>query len=95
VAADGEAGADVAAADLMPLAVAVGEAWVSELVRSLHSEDREVIGAWPGTMSEARRRILASIRMKLDAQHLEQLARAANLAARRGWQEVSQTDPER
>ena len=85
----------MAGTDLLPLAVAVGEAWVSELVRSLHSEDREVIGAWPGTMSEARRRILASIRTKLDSQHLEELARAANLAARRGWQVVSQTDPER
>jgi len=28
-------------------------------------------------------------------QHLDQLARIANLAARRGWQEVSQADPER
>ena len=79
----------------MPLAIAIGEAWVSELVRSLHSEDREVIGAWPGTMSEARRRVLASVRMRLDAEHLDQLARVANTAARRGWQEVSQSDPER
>ena len=93
--ADGEPGADMSSSDLQPVAIAIGEAWVSELVRSLGSEDREVVGAWPGTMSEARMRILASIRMKLDMQQLDQLARIANLAARRGWQEVSQADPER
>jgi len=81
--------------DLQPVAIAIGEAWASELVHSLCSEDREVIGPWPGTMSEARMRVLASLRMKLDTQHLDQLARIANLAARRGWQEVSQADPER
>jgi hypothetical protein len=81
--------------DLQPVAIAIGEAWASELVNSLCSEDREVIGPWPGTMSEARMRILASVRIKLDMQYLDQLARIANLAARRGWQEVSQTDPER
>ena len=94
-AADGDPGADMSASDLQPVAVAIGEAWASELVRSLCSADREVIGPWPGTMSEARMRILASVRMKLDIQHLDQLARIANLAARRGWQEVSQADPER
>lgn len=93
--ADGEPGADMSAADLQPMAIAIGEAWASELMQTLSSEDREVIGPWPGTMSEARMRILAAIRMKLDTQHLDQLARIANLAARRGWQEVTQADPER
>jgi hypothetical protein len=82
-------------ADLQPVAIAIGEAWASELVKTLCSEDREVIGPWPGTMSEARMRVLAAVRVKLDTQHLDQLARIANLAARRGWQEVSQADPER
>lgn len=83
-------GADMLAVGLLPLAIAIGEAWASELVQSLHSEDREVIGAWPGTMSEARRRIVASVRISVDVQHLEQLARIVNLAAGRGWQEVLQ-----
>jgi hypothetical protein len=78
-----------------PAADEIGEAWASELVRSLRSEDREVIGPWPGTMSEARMRILASLRMRLDTQQLDQLARIANLAARRRWESVSQPDPER
>lgn len=83
------------APDLQPVAAAIGAAWASELVRSLRTEDREIIGPWPGTMSEARTRILASLRVKLDLEHLEQLARIAILAARRGWNEVSQDDPER
>jgi len=82
------------ALDLQPVATAIGEAWASELVRSLRADDREVIGPWPGTMSEARMRILASLRRKLDSQQLDRLARIANLAARRGWEEVSQADPE-
>ncbi len=88
-------GADVLAPDLQPVATAIGEAWASELVHSLRTDDREIIGPWPGTMSEARMRILASLRVKLDTQHLEQLARIAILAARRGWDGVSQADPER
>jgi hypothetical protein len=83
------------ATGLQPMATAIGEAWVNELVHSLRSEDREVIGPWPGTMSEARMRVLTTLRVKLDTRHLDQLARIANLAARRGWQVVSQTDPER
>ena len=83
------------APDLLPVAAAIGEAWASELVRSLRSEERDVIGPWPGTMREARFRVLAQLRMKLDTQHLDQLARAANLAAKRGWEGVSQPDPER
>jgi hypothetical protein len=88
-------GADMLAADLQPVATAIGEAGASELVLSLRAEDRDVIGPWPGTMSEARMRILASLRIKLDTRHLDQLARIANLAARRGWEGVSQPDPER
>jgi hypothetical protein len=81
-------------ADLQPLAAAIGEAWANEVVHSLRSDDREVIGAWPGTMNEARMRVRVVLQMRLDAQKLEQLARIANSAARRGWQEVSQADPE-
>jgi hypothetical protein len=77
------------------LAMAIGEAWASDLVRALHAEDREVIGAWPGTMREARRRLVTTMRTKLDPDHLEQLARVVRLAAQRRWQEVSQRDPER
>ncbi|MBX3159412.1 MAG: hypothetical protein KF773_25805 [Deltaproteobacteria bacterium] len=63
-------------------------------MRSLHAADRDVIGAWPGTLREAKARVLARINERLATDALEELARVANLAARQGWQELSQPDPE-
>jgi hypothetical protein len=82
------------AADLVPIATAVGEAWATELVRGLRASKREILGAWPGTMGEARMRVLARVHRKLDLQVLHDLARVATLAARREWHQVSQPDPE-
>ncbi|MCX5742770.1 MAG: hypothetical protein NT062_09765 [Proteobacteria bacterium] len=76
------------------VATAIGAAWASEIVHSLRSDDREIIGAWPGTMREARMRVVAAMATKLDLSVLDELARIANVAARRGWQEVSSVDPE-
>jgi hypothetical protein len=76
-----------------PIAAAIGEAWANELVHALRLADREVEGAWPGTMREARMRVLASLRVRMPPNHLEELARAANLAARRGWNAVSELSP--
>lgn len=67
-----------AESELRPLATAIGESWAAELVHSLRSDHREVVGEWPGTLGEARMRIRA----------LDELARVANLAARRGWLDV-------
>ena len=98
-AAEAEAVAvDVAVADvqldLQPIAIAVGEAWAVELVQSLRAVDRDVVGAWPGTLREARMRIRIALRSKLELHLIDELAHVAYLAARRGWQEVSQPDPE-
>ncbi len=79
---------------LTSLATSIGEAWVHELVRSLHATDRDVVGAWPGTMREARMRVLAGVQARIDSSVLDDLARVANTAARRGWAEVTQPDPE-
>jgi hypothetical protein len=79
---------------LTSLATSIGEAWVHELVRTLHATDRDVVGAWPGTMREARMRVLAGVQARIDSSVLDDLARVANLAARRGWAEVTQPDPE-
>jgi hypothetical protein len=80
--------------ELRPIATAVGEAWADEIVRSLRTDDREIIGGWPGTLREARVRIRIAVRTKLELHLLEELARVAYLAARRGWQDVSGVDPE-
>ena len=72
----------------------IGEAWAHEYVRDLHAQSRAAIGAWPGTMTEARRRVVLRLAVALDAKRLDELARVANLAARRGWAELSEPDPE-
>lgn len=81
-------------ADLEPIAVAIGEAWATELVHSLRSEDRDAVGAWPGTLGEARMRVRLTLRRRLDVVVIEELARIAYVAARRGWQALSVPDPE-
>lgn len=85
---------ETAERDLHPVAVAIGEAWAHEIVRSLRSADREIIGAWPGTMREARNRICVALGTKLERPVIDELARTAYVAARSGWQEVSEPDPE-
>jgi hypothetical protein len=86
--------ADIAESDLHPVAIALGEAWAHEIVHSLRSVKRGIIGGWPGTMREARNRVRIAIRTKLELRVIDELARVAYLAARRGWQQISESDPE-
>lgn len=72
----------------------IGEAWAHEYVRDLQAQARAPVGAWPGTMSEARRRVVVQLAVVLDPERLNALARVANLAAKRGWQEVCEPDLE-
>ena len=81
-------------AELSPIATAVGEAWAAELVRALRANERAIIGAWPGTMREARVRVLARLHRHLDRDLLDELARLVTVAARREWHQISQPDPE-
>ena len=94
VAAAVEVDAAVAELDLEPMAIAIGQAWASEVVDSLRAVDREIVGAWPGTVREARMRIRLGLRSRVDLSVVEQLAHVAYLAARRGWLDVSEPDPE-
>ena len=83
-------------ADLTTLASSIGERWLHELVHALRSSDRDVVGAWPGTLREARMRIVAGIAISrgLESTVLDDLAKVANTVARRGWAEISEPDPE-
>lgn len=76
------------------IAMAIGEAWAHELVRALRDDEREIVGAWPGTISEAKMRVLAHVNHLLDLQLLADLARVATVAARREWFNVAGRDPE-
>lgn len=80
--------------DFHPIATALGEAWAIEVADALRAEDREIIGAWPGTLREARMRIRLAVRTKLELELIEELARAAYLAAGKGWRKLAKTDPE-
>lgn len=79
---------------LQGIATAIGEAWAHELVRALQDDEREIIGAWPGTISEARMRVLAHLKQALDLEVLAELARVATVAARREWLVVAGRDVE-
>ncbi|HET9626764.1 MAG TPA: hypothetical protein VFP84_35620 [Kofleriaceae bacterium] len=83
-----------AAADFAPVATAVGVAWARGLVREFRAAERDIVGGWPGTMSEARLRVLVRLQRKLEAGALDGLARIAVLAARREWHQVCAPDLE-
>ena len=80
--------------ELAILAAELGQAWAHEYVRSLQAQERDIVGAWPGTIREARRHVLARMKHKLEPELLDQLARLTNLSARRGWETVSEPDLE-
>ena len=73
------------------MAMAIGAAWAHEVVRTLRDDERAIIGAWPGTISEAKMRVLAHLNT-MDLELLAALARVATEAARREWS--NERDPE-
>ena len=78
---------------LEPIAMAIGAAWAQEMVRALRDDEREIIGAWPGTISEAKMRVLARLNT-VNLEVLAALARVATEAARREWLNIAERDPE-
>jgi len=80
--------------ELAVVASELGQAWAQNYVHALRGQEREIVGAWPGTLREARRHVLARVKQKLEPELLDQLARLTNLAARRGWESVSEPDLE-
>src|SRR5689334_14283275 len=70
-----------AIAELVPaVSTTLGEAWARDVAEALRAQTRELVGAWPGTMREARSRVLVSLpprrRSAIDAAELESLSRA-------------------
>jgi hypothetical protein len=82
------------AADFAPIANDIGHAWVAELVGAFRADERDIVGAWPGTISEARMRVLARVGRKVDLDVLDSIARVARLVAQQQWQLITQPDPE-
>ena len=77
-------------------AVETARAWIEEVHRELIREHREIDGAWPGTLTEARARAGGALRRAAQQRELpgpgpEELERVAQLTtaeARRGWRKV-------
>jgi len=78
--------------DFKPIAMAIGLAWAHEMVGALREREREIVGAWPGTISEAKTRVLAQLARTLDREVLADLARVATGAARREWLRCAGSD---
>jgi hypothetical protein len=72
-------------------AIAAGDAWVQWWRQELQRQGRPMCGGWPGTLSEARRRVLDQVIAVLGAAgapsavELAELAHAAFAKARAGW----------
>ncbi|MEO8705837.1 MAG: hypothetical protein ABI867_37750 [Kofleriaceae bacterium] len=79
---------------LLPETAVLGETWARECAAELRAQKRGVVGAWPGTLSEARSRVLAAHRTMLGTEILQQLARATYDVARRSWHVMSEPDLE-
>jgi hypothetical protein len=77
---------------------ALGEAWANDVANALRAQTRNLVGAWPGTMREARSRVLrglpAARQPAFDPEILAALSRAVYEAARRCWDEIAEPDLE-
>ena len=67
-----------------------GLAWAGEMRAALHAEGRPAAGGWPGTLSEARARVVSVVGRQRD-EELERFARLLYGAARDAW--LSQREP--
>ena len=80
------------------VSLALGEAWANDVANALRAQTRGIIGAWPGTIREARSRVLlglpAARQPTFDSTALDALSRAVYDAARRTWDQISEPDPE-
>jgi hypothetical protein len=80
------------------LASRAGHVWAEAWARALHSQGRAITGAWPGTLTEARGRVLVALtdreRSAISLDELRALARATNHAARALWRTVAVPDQE-
>jgi hypothetical protein len=83
---------------LLGLASRAGHAWAAAYTRALEVQRRPIAGAWPGTLTEARARLLAALAHQdlaaLSVDELRELARTANHAARDAWRAMAVRDEE-
>lgn len=89
----------VSSAEIEPaVATALGEAWARDVAAALRAQFRSLAGGWPGTLREARSRVIAGLpparRLEVDGAVLDAFARAVNEVARRCWDAIAEPDLE-
>ena len=80
----------------------VGREWANEIKASIILERRRASGGWPGTLSEARARVLVSLlpwlqrngQPTVSSQEREGAARLVYASARSAWMETREPDDE-
>jgi hypothetical protein len=85
---------NVVADPVANIATRIGADWVVELVTTLRAQRRAVAGAWPGTMREARSRVVVALGGTYDRDELEACARSVYSAARSQWAQIAEPDEE-
>jgi IS5 family transposase len=92
----GESGG--AAPDLDRVAKDAGVRWAADRSRDLRAQKRPIVGAWPGTITEARTCVLTALRAcgarDPSVDELRELAKTAYGAARTSWRAACEPDLE-
>jgi hypothetical protein len=80
---------------------AAGASWAVEYLSALRASGRPIEGGWPGTLREARARILSNLPrelsarglLPLDAHEIGLAASITNAEAKRAWQLAAKRRP--
>lgn len=86
-------------AEIVPsVSTSLGEAWACDVASALRAQTREVVGGWPGTLREARSRVMRALpaarQPTFDPATLAAWSRAVYDAARRYWDQIAEPDLE-
>jgi hypothetical protein len=79
-------------------ALTAGEQWALSYRDEMRGQGRPIAGGWPGTLSEARARVAACLRLQerhgstVTSAELTWLAKTAYARARRQWLAVAERD---
>lgn len=79
------------------LASRAGEAWVVARADELRAQQRAIAGAWPGTLTEARARVVVALAggaAALTSDRLRDLSRTAYRTAQAAWRAIAIPDEE-
>jgi hypothetical protein len=97
----GDVPSQTRSAVLKDASAAVGTSWALECVNALRASGRLIEGGWPGTLPEARARILSKLSpelsahglLPLDAREVGLVASSTNAEARRSWHLATKRRP--